>query len=136
GKQQEQTYSAPFALTLYTQSIIQISNGKEIRTYPSLNILSDNIQQNTQKYLNIAKKIITGLLEGLLSFLILVSLWLSLYSFMNKTSIKSFIHSIVRDQAKVAWREIIMTAGIIWILICISAHLATHYHIFGTSKIG
>lgn len=83
----------------------------EIAFYPT---------QHTTPLAQISK----GLGVGILSFLIIAALPLFFLSCRKKQS------------TVIAWREAIITAGVIGITISILAFLASDYHVFGTNKIG
>ncbi|PIZ03885.1 MAG: peptide ABC transporter permease [Gammaproteobacteria bacterium CG_4_10_14_0_8_um_filter_38_16] len=64
-----------------------------------------------------------GFLFGALSYAIVAGIWI-------------YICRHKKNKLAIAWREAMMTIGIIWILICVLTMLAQNYHIFGTNKIG
>lgn len=115
GQQQEKTYSAPFASHLYNQSIVTLPNGMETRGYARL--------KHAGQQEDILVRCLIGLAAGVGSLMILVPLFVW---FMKRKKHKSVL----------AWKSFLITFSILWIVIWVAAFTATHYHIFGTDKVG
>lgn len=137
GQEEEKTYSKPFATHLYTQSLVSLPNGKEIRTYPRLKY-GGALLKYPQKELtqDIRWRIYTGFTYGLISILILMSFLILFVSFFRKKRFLDECSNIIKGKTRIAWREALITFALIWIGIAIASQLATAYHIFGTDKIG
>jgi len=135
--QQEKTYSKPFAAHLYNQSLITLANGKEIRTYPRLRYGGaslNNPEQDRSK--DITLRAITGFSIGLMSFLIICSLFIKL---MSRKQGHRFLYQyrlILQGKTDFAWREALITFFVLWVIIWMALFLAANYHILGTDKIG
>ncbi len=137
GQQNEKTYSAPFATHLFNQAIVTLPSGKEVRAYPRLKYGGAHLTNpEQQKAWDISKKIIKGFFIGSAIFILLSGLLISAIAYRNKQHFSKTLSQIIRGKTYVAWRETIITFGAIIILIAIIACLATHYHIFGTDKVG
>lgn len=136
GQQPEESYSAPFATHLYSQSIITLSNGQEIRAYPRLEYGGSHLKNIDEKMSDITSRALKGLLFGIISFIAIASFFTVLLSLQKKIGYKNNLLLIIKGKTYVAWRATFITFGLIWILIWICAELATHYHIFGTDKVG
>ncbi len=135
--EQEKTYSEPFSTHLYTQSLVTLPDGKEIRTYPRLKFGGAFLKNPKKDHdFDIFIRTLIGASIGMVSFLILLSGLVFLLSHKHETSFVKQLKNIVKGKTKVAWREGIITFSIVWILICIAAVLSNGYHIFGTDKIG
>lgn len=126
--EQEKTYSKPFANKLYTQSLVTLPSGKEVRAYPPLKYASP---ENKIPYYTIISFFI-----GLLSFLLLASVFIKLMARKNNHRFVYQCRLIVQGKTNFAWRESMLTFAIIWILICMALLLTNHYHILGTDKVG
>jgi peptide/nickel transport system permease protein len=137
GENTEQTYSAPFATRLYTQSIEVKPGEREIRTYPLLHHGGAHLKNPEQeKGMDILIRIIKGILVGLMSGAVILYLCVWLLTKRQKIPWKNFLSRLLRGQTFLAWREIFITFLILWIIVWICIFLAAHYHIFGTDKIG
>lgn len=120
--QNEVTYSAPFALTSFSQEIIKKPDGTIQEIYPPLEHVAQGLQNPTQER---TKDIIYLFLRGLviaagISFLI----WLV----FNKK-----LNSIIPANARIAfWSAMITTVTVTAVLYS----LMFHYHVLGTNKTG
>jgi peptide/nickel transport system permease protein len=129
GQQLEVTYSAPFARYSFIQSAIEQPNGQTIHGFPPLLYVHGNLT-------DILQRIGLGLGIGLLCSLILFIFLLLLYSYYQKLPWQKCCYQILHGKTPIAWRALWVTTTLLLILICICALLVTHYHIFGTDKIG
>lgn len=137
GQEDEKTYSAPFATHLYTQSIVTLPDGKEVRTYPRLRYGGENLKSpHQQKARDIALRVIGGTFIGFIIAAFIVASLIVLLARRYKQSFNKFFLSLLQGKTYAAWREACITLIIIIVFISIIAVLATHYHIFGTDKVG
>lgn len=137
GQQDEKTYSAPFATQLYNKSVITLPNGKEVRGYAALKYsgrhLSDPV---TEKQRDIIIRLVLGFVTGVASAIILFLLLFGVCALKNKIHYRTYLCSIMYGKTAIAWRSFIITFGILWVVIMMTAFTATHYHILGTDKVG
>ncbi|MBI3756974.1 MAG: ABC transporter permease [Deltaproteobacteria bacterium] len=61
----EKTYSAPFAVHLFTKENMTTPDGKPVRNYPRLRFAGETLQDPSEKWSDIQAKSLTGLLWGL-----------------------------------------------------------------------
>lgn len=135
--EQEKTYSKPFATHLYTQSIVTLPNGKEVRAYPRLKYGGANLKDPSKdKISDIIYRSSLGLFTGIITFLILASGLLLLLSRKHTVTFIRYLGEMLKGKTKIAWREAIFTFAILWVFIWIIGFLMSGYHIFGTDKIG
>lgn len=128
GQNDEKTYSAPFATHLYTQDVVTLPNGKEIRSFAELKYSNDRHE--------IHQLIFYGLLDGLFSGAIIFAGLMILLSYRRQQNPIATLSRIFRGETDIAWREALISFGIIWILISIALRLSQHFHLLGTDKIG
>jgi len=129
GKQNEQTYSAPFANHLFVQSVIALPSGEKIRGYPPLIYTHGN-------FLNIILRVIVGIMTGIVIGSIFLLGFLCIYSHKTSKKGRAILLEIIQGKTFIAWNVIIATFFICWIIVAVCALLAGHYHILGTDKIG
>lgn len=134
GENSEKTYSAPFATHLYTQALVTQPDGSEVRTYPALQYAGNNVKNSKDKAADIFLRILIGMVIGALSFAIIAVIWVSLIEI--KKPWRQTWRLIFQAKTSIAWREAIITFGIIWVIAWVVALLVLNYHIFGTEKIG
>lgn len=137
GQEQEKTYSAPFATHLYNKSIMTTADGKEIRGYDRLKYGGSHLTNPQQQcHRDIAWRIVIGFALGIVSALILLTLFFSFVALKNKKNVIRFFHEVLSGKTEIAYRSLSITFSILWIITCIAAVTASHYHIFGTDKVG
>jgi peptide/nickel transport system permease protein len=129
GQQTEVTYSAPFSNYLFIQSIVELPNGEKIRGFPPLAHVHGNLQ-------DIIFRASLGTALGLIISLFLLTVFIFFYSHYKKQIWRISLNEILRGKTHTAWRAMWITSAFLWILVCAGVLLATHYHIFGTDKIG
>lgn len=129
GQQAESTYSAPFANHLFSQSIIELPDGEKIRGYPPLLYVHGSLA-------DILIRLTVGVLLGLSISLFFFILFIMMYGYFEQCTVRESLKKILQGQTQIAWRSIGSTFTVLVILVSICALLATHYHIFGTDKIG
>ena len=135
--QHEKTYSMPFATTLYSQSLVTLPSGAEIRTHPRLKYGGASLKNPAQDRGNdILLRSAIGFFTGLLSFLVLTTLFIKFLSIRKHCSVWQQTQRIFQGKTRFAWREAMITFGVIWIVIWIALILSLNYHILGTDKIG
>ncbi len=136
GTENEETYSAPFATHLYAKSIIKLPSGQTVRDYPRLIYGGKDLSEPQQKAEDIAARILSGALIGLVITSVLALVSIGLTSWRYKQNIFYEIKRIALGKTWIAWREFWLTFTIIILTICICAKLAAEYHILGTDKVG
>lgn len=137
GQNDEQTYSAPFATHAYTKEIVQLPNGQQIRTYPRLLYAGNDLKNpQTDKARDIAHRIIIATAQAFAIWLIFCAIIIILLSRKNQQKIMTHCKNILCGKTYVAWREILLTIGVVLWIIFVAAHLVTEYHILGTDKVG
>jgi peptide/nickel transport system permease protein len=129
----EKTYSAPFATHSYSKSML---DGKETHGFARLKQGGSHLVKTADRSEDITKRILLSLAAGFATFLILLVIFLLIFSWVRKKAyLKTFI-LICKGQTKVAWREIMMTFLVVWLWLWVVASLMHYYHVFGTDKVG
>ena len=135
GKQDEQSYSAPFATHAYTRRIVKI-NGIKGRDYPRLEYGGKHLNAQTSKIGDIILKTLWGILKASIIWLIVVAFVTFITAKRQRKKFFEQIRLIVSGSTFAAWREILITLFIVLSVIFICLTLANGYHIFGTDKVG
>ena len=135
--EQEKTYSEPFSTHLYTQSLVTLPDGKEIRAYPRLKYAgAELVNPATGRLPDIIMRSVIGFSIGLVTFLILLCGLSLLLSRKHDLSFSNALKNIIKGKTQAAWREAMITFAIIWLIIWVIGFLASGYHVLGTDKIG
>ena len=136
GQHDEKTYSAPFAIHLYSKAIVTLPNGEETRAYPRLHYGGAHLKQVNDRWTDIVLRCVFGLVAGVVSFSVITWAWVWYLSRRHKTTWRHYGRLVLRGKTKVAWREAFITFGLIWIFVWVAVFLVTGYHILGTDKVG
>lgn len=126
GEQDEKTYSAPFAISLYNKA----------STAENLKYAGAHLANIDDHKVDIAWRVINGFLIGCISYLIFAGLFVWWLADREQKHVDTYLSEIFSGKTRIAWREALLTMGFIWISTSIIVQLATHYHILGTDKIG
>lgn len=136
GVDDEKTYSAPFALHLYSKEQVTLPDGKSVRTYPRLKYAGQNLAGPSDKTMNIVKLTVVGFAKAFIAWLLLSALIVWIIAKTTRHRYRDAIKNIVQGQTSVAWRSILLTTGFVLLFIFIAMTLSSEYHILGTDKIG
>lgn len=124
--QYEKTYSAPFALTLYT-SETDYANGRVEQIYPRLNYPSQVIKNDKDKKLIIEKEIVkTFAMSCLLLLFVLCAVMM----------VKRIYYGKFDFSLSLTERSIFITLFLCFFVAVGSYWLSRNFHILGTGKIG
>lgn len=136
GDNNEKTYSAPFAIHLFNQSLITLPDGKEVRGYPRLQYGGAQLTSPNHRGQDITWRISKGIVFGLFTFLVLAVILIKLLALKHQQGFKAYLIRLIQGKTIVAWREALLTFAVIWTLIWVAEYLDTAYHILGTNKVG
>ncbi len=136
-KYTEKTYSAPFAVQLYSKENIEMDDGSMRRDYPRLKYGGAHLADKpSARYEDIKSRVITALWKAgvlIVAITIILALWRGA---KRSQGLACSLRSMWLGHGDIPWKTIIATLAFIIILISLSLHLATVYHIFGTDKVG
>jgi len=135
--QVEKTYSAPLAAHLYAKETIELADGRQVRTFARLEYGGAHLQNpETERVNDIGWRIANGLAYGLLAWsLFTVCLGLVLAR-RHQQNLAQSLAAIWRQTTEIPWHAILITLLIMFSLFGCVSMLATHYHVFGTDKVG
>jgi len=133
----EKTYSAPFAAYLYARETVELADGRQVREYPRLNFGAAHLQDpETQLVADVGWRAAAGGGLGLFLWCVVVA---SLTALLAKRSRKKYLGTlsgIWRGATVIPWNAICIMLALILSLLGAALALSTHYHIFGTDKVG
>ncbi len=132
----EKTYSAPFAVRLYTKETVVLPDGRQVREYPRLRYGGMKLAHPEDRGRDIARTVLWSLLQALMLWSVTVALLVWVLARRAATSFGAMFTLLRRGQTAVPWRVIVFTAGAVLALVVLATHLAVDYHIFGTDKVG
>lgn len=135
--QTEKTYSAPFATHLFSKETVESAGAQSSRMYPRLEYGGIHLQNpGEQRFADILKLTISGLLYGLIVWLLLAGMFILFLARNSNTGFWLQTENIIKGKTSVPWHVLFITFGVIIISGFICGHLSMKYHIFGTDKVG
>ena len=133
----EKTYSAPFATHLYSKEIIELPEGGQIQEFPRLKFGGSHLQNPEKQFsADIAWRTAEGLCLGFLIWLISVTLLVKLIAYKSGMRFMPVLFIISRGETEIPWKYIFIMSALLLLIFGITLSLSTHYHIFGTDKVG
>ena len=133
----EKTYSAPFATHLYSKETIEISEGIQVREFPRLKYGGAHLQNPEKQFAaDVTWRALAGLCLGLFIWSASVILLVKLMAYKSGKRFMQMLSAISRSETDTPWRFIFIMLALLLILFGIALSLSTHYHIFGTDKVG
>jgi peptide/nickel transport system permease protein len=133
----EKTYSAPFATHLYSKETIELSEGGQVREFPRLEFGGAHLQ-NPEKQLvtDISWRALEGLCLGFWIWVASVALLVKLMAYKSGKKFIQMFSVILRSETETPWKYIFIMSALLLLLFGAALSLSTHYHIFGTDKVG
>jgi peptide/nickel transport system permease protein len=132
----ERTYSAPLATRAYAREIVELPDGKEARDYPRLRWGGAQLKSESDRTGDILVTTLRGLISGILASAVLGSLLVAKLSRAWKQGFFAAWKGILRGETAVPWRAVIATVTVMLAIASAIGALASHYHVFGTDKVG
>ncbi|MGW8229001.1 MAG: hypothetical protein ACWGOW_08870, partial [Gammaproteobacteria bacterium] len=113
-KQEEKSYSAPFAAHLFAKQTVTLPDGQQLRTYPRLKFGGAHLTEPAaQRSSDIMVKIVEGVGLGVsISLLLSSSLILGL-AYRRRTRLTLLWRSVWRNETDIPWRAILLTVSVI-----------------------
>lgn len=136
GENDEETYSAPFALYAFTKFVVRLPNGREIRAYPRLIYAGQHLRNINQRDMDITLKSLRAIIEGFIVWIIISKICIFIGAKKTQQPFMGYFKKIVYGKTFVAWRSILITVGVIILFAFLAMILSQQYHIFGTNKVG
>jgi peptide/nickel transport system ATP-binding protein len=126
----EKTYSAPLAWLQYTKESILQEGGEPRRDFPRLRFGGKHLTAPDEQWgADVTKRLLLGLLVGLLVACSVIALTLSLVG-LGAT------RQVWRGETEIPWRAILITTTLLSLLFGAVFGLASGYHVLGTDRTG
>jgi peptide/nickel transport system permease protein len=133
----EKTYSAPFATHLYSKVSRIMPDGSKQRVYPRLKYGGAHLQNpRTDKAGDIVYRLVLSVVAAVFMWLVLtvlVAYWLHR---RQAVPIRISVGNVLGGKTEVPWHVTLYTLLVLLFVVMIGVYLGTHYHIFGTDKVG
>ncbi len=134
---QEKTYSAPLASYLYAKENIELEDGTTVRDFPRLLYGGAHLEDpRRQAKGDIIKRIIIGLIKGVVLSVVLVNILITFLSLGSDGNFGHHARLLLSGRTDIPWRSALFTVVAVLIIGFICAELAAKYHLLGTDKVG
>ncbi len=133
----EKTYSAPLSAHLYAKETIELPDGGRAREFSRLEFGGSHLEDPKKQLFNdITQRTAAGVGYAILLWVLLVA-WLNTnLARHHKLSFIQSLRNLWLGEMAFPWRAILITLAIMLSLFFITVMLASHYHVFGTDKVG
>ncbi|MDT8363807.1 MAG: ABC transporter permease [Nitrosomonas sp.] len=136
-EQVEKTYSAPLSAYLYAKETIEITDGDQIREFPRLVYGGSHLQDpESERMADIRLRALLGVGGGLLLWAIVMLMLINRLARRRAIAFALMYRAVWRRTTEVPWKAILLTLALILMLSGAMTALASHYHVFGTDKVG
>ena len=132
----ETSYSAPLATHAYSRESVADEAGRLRRIHPRLQYGGAHLADPGRRVADILRRASLGAAAGLLCGLLVAGLATAREARARRCTYGRAVRALVRGDTPFAWRTLIAVVTGLAIVIGVCASLGTHYHVFGTDKVG
>ncbi len=133
--QREKTYSAPLAIRLYAKEIIERPDGTTYRDYPRLQHAGAHLADPADHWPDVMRLTLRSLGWGALAWFGLLTLMLA-WQMRGGARASAALNRLLRPTTGTPLYVAVWTGLLLCLLLGLMADLGTHYHLFGTDKVG
>jgi peptide/nickel transport system permease protein len=130
----EKTYSAPFALHAYSKETVEHADGRRTREFPRLRHGGAHLAGEHERPRDIATRVTVGTLTGLAVWGLTVLAVLAIHC--RARDIRAASGRVLRGETELAWRAVLATTAVLFVLVANLLALAPYYHVLGTDQVG
>jgi peptide/nickel transport system permease protein len=134
--QTEKTYSAPFARQLFQRETVELSGGGQARIFPRLKYGARHLQADDSVLDDVIERLLWMphlALAVTALFLLLLAVALAV---SRRCGPFTAIGAILFGRTALAWRASLLVVYLAALLVLSGVELGSHYHVFGTDKVG
>jgi peptide/nickel transport system permease protein len=133
----EKTYSAPLATHLYAKETVETPDGSQARVFPRLKHGGAHLKDPAaDRAGDIARRVLAGIALAMVAWNLLLIVVIAWLARVYDEEIGATWGRVWKGHTPVPWREILLTAGILFLTVGPALMLAAKYHVFGTDKVG
>ena len=133
----EKTYSAPLATHLFAKETVELADGRQARLFPRLTYGGAHLDDpETGWAWDVAKRAIAGVATAILVWSLLALMVTAWRSRRDIRSLWGAWRLIWNGGSAVPWREMLITAGLLLLVLAPMLLLSAKYHVLGTDKVG
>ena len=133
----EKTYSAPLATHLFAKETVELPDGSQARVFPRLTHGGAHLADPQADWAgDVTRRAVAGVALAVLSWnllLLLVTFWQAQRYQRGPSETWT---AIWKGNLPVPWREMLVTAGLVLLILVPMLVLSAKYHVLGTDKVG
>lgn len=134
---QEETYSAPLATRLYSKETVRLPDGRDVRIYPRLRFGGAQLRDPARDWLpDIERTVLRGVGFALLVWGALAAAVILVLARRHRWAPRAALRRVLTGRTEYPVHVALYTAGALILFASVTGHLAVHYHVFGTDKVG
>ncbi len=134
--QEEKSYSAPFAIQLFSKESLQGDDGTTVRDYPRLQYGGAHLADISQRKEDITNTLLLASSYALATWVVISLLVVWMLARRHGQSYRQQFKQLIRGEMEMPWCTLLLMFLVILLLLFISMMLGVKYHIFGTDKVG
>ena len=136
-KQEEKSYSAPFATHLFAKQTVTLPDGSQLRTYPRLKYGGAHLNDpEAERAPDIMIKTATAIGLGIVLSIVFSGFLLVLLAYRRHTRLTLVWRNVWHNETEIPWRAVLLTITVVITLATTALLLSDSYHVFGTDKVG
>ncbi len=133
----ERTYSSPLATHAFTKERVEVAGGSLQRIFPRLKFGGAHLNNPETEWLpDLVATVSEQAFFGLVVYLFLSLVFIFFLSRKYQQCLGAMARAVWRGKTKTAWRSILFTSALIFVVGGIASGVTSRYHIFGTDKVG
>jgi peptide/nickel transport system permease protein len=133
----EKTYSAPLATHLFAKETVELPDGSQARVFPRLAHGGAHLADPQADWSgDVIRRAVAGVALAVLGWnllLLLVTVW---QAQRHGRGVAETWTAIRKGDTRVPWREMLVTAGLLLLILVPMLVLSAKYHVLGTDKVG
>lgn len=132
----EKTYSAPFAIHLYSKELVDLKQGGQQYDYPRLKFGGAHLLDPSDKTRDIIRISILATLKAVALWILIGLMVVGIRSYRAHIDMRQGLREILQGQTSIGWRAILLSLLAMILIAWIAINLSQNYHILGTDKVG
>jgi len=134
--QGEKTYSAPFALQLYSKELVESPDGTQSRQYPRLQYGGAHLTGPGERAGDIAWTAVLAAAKAIVLWGLVCLVSGALVARRRGQTVRGAVAALFGDRNAVNGRAVLLTLLLVAVVAWVAMDLSAKYHILGTDKVG
>jgi peptide/nickel transport system permease protein len=133
----EKTYSAPLATHLFAKETVEMPDGSQARVFPRLKHGGAHLKDPAADWAgDVARRVFAGVALAVVAWNLLLIAMVAWLAHVYGEAIGATWRRVWKGETPVPWREVLLAAGVLFLIVGPVLTLAAKYHVFGTDKVG